>query len=87
MRWLFILSLWSPNVSVTQVTGTIPIFYLGAPVLDGSLEAAGFVSVLWRQRQVDKSQRDVMTPPSMTKSHRCLCMLQKVHLILMTAEL
>lgn len=62
VRGLFIPSLWSLNVSVTEVTGTIPIFFLGAPLLDGSLEAAGFVSVLWRQRQVDKSQRDVMTP-------------------------
>ena len=49
-------------MSVTEVTGTTPIFYPGAPVLDGSLQAAGFVSVLWRMRQVDKSQRDVMTP-------------------------
>lgn len=51
-------SLFSPSgaVSVTEVTGSTPIFYPGASVLDGSLEAAGFVSVLWRQRQVDKSQ-------------------------------
>lgn len=61
---------WSGNciflpsgpASVTELTGNTPIFYLGAPVLDGSLEAAGFVSVLWRQRQVDKRQLDVMTP-------------------------
>lgn len=55
--------LFSPSgaVSVTEVTGSTPIFYPGASVLDGSLEAAGFVSVLWRQRQVDKSQWDVMT--------------------------
>lgn len=56
VRELFILSLRNPTVSVTEVTGTTPIFYLGAPALDGSLEAAGFVSVLSRQRQVDKSQ-------------------------------
>lgn len=60
-RELFILSLQGPTLSATEVTGTTPIFYPGAGVLDGSLEAAGFVSVLRRQRQVDKSQRDVMT--------------------------
>lgn len=49
VRELFTLSFWDPTVSVTEVTGTAPIFYPGAPMLDGSLEAAGFVSVLWRQ--------------------------------------
>ncbi len=39
LRDLFILSLWNPAVSVTEVTGTTPTFYSGAPVLDGSLEA------------------------------------------------
>lgn len=51
VRELFILSLWDPAVSVTEVTDTAPIFYMGAPMLDGSLEVAGFVSVLWRQNR------------------------------------
>lgn len=46
----------SGTVSVTEVTGSTTIFCPGASVLDGSVEAAGFVSVLWRQRQIDKSQ-------------------------------
>lgn len=60
VRELF--SLLSGPVLVDELTGNTPIFYLGAPVLVGSQEAAGFVSVLRRQRQVDKRQLDVMTP-------------------------
>lgn len=54
-RELLILSLWNPTMPVAEVTGTTPIFYGLAPVLIGSLEAARFVSVLQRKRQVDKS--------------------------------
>lgn len=60
MRELFLPP--SRPVSVTELTGNTAIFYLGAPMLVGSHEAAGFVSVLWRQRKVDKRQLDVMTP-------------------------
>lgn len=56
------MPLQNPTVSVKEVTGTTPIFYLGTPVVDGSLEATRFVSVLWWRKQVDKSQLDAMTP-------------------------
>lgn len=46
-------------LSVEKLTGNTNIFYLGVPVLVGSHKTAGFVSVLWRQRQLDKRQLDV----------------------------
>lgn len=62
VRAMFFFFFPSGVVSVTELSGNIPISYPGAPVVDGSLKTAGFVSVLLRQRQVDKSQLDVMTP-------------------------
>lgn len=56
--------------------------------LDASLKTARFAGVLWRQRQVDKRRRDVMTPVSSDEEpaaalHGC----EGTELILMTAEL
>lgn len=53
-------------------------FLSGCSVADGSLEAAWFISVLRRHRQVDTSRRDEMTlPPSVTKAHQPFDVVQK----------
>lgn len=53
-RELFILSFCNPTVS-NKGDWHNTYFLSRCSVPDGSLEAAWFVSVLWRQRQVDKS--------------------------------